>query len=58
MSVLLVFCLWIGAAEPACPDHSDMGEVRAQSCAIAEAWVRAWLPPGGQFYVISCEAER
>jgi hypothetical protein len=36
-------------------DACEEGEVRARSCAAAEAWVRAGMREGQTLHVASCE---
>lgn len=38
------------------PDDCEMGEIRARSCAAAEAYLRAGMRPGQTLFVWGCEA--
>jgi hypothetical protein len=48
---LLAFALCSGTY-----DGCEEGTVLAQSCAAAEAWVRAGMRDGQELIVLSCEA--
>lgn len=53
--IVLAFCLWTGIAAADCPDHAEMGEVKARTCAIAERYLRAGLREGQRLVVLSCK---
>lgn len=54
---LLVFTICASAADPAIGWQAcEEGEIRARSCAAAEAWVRAAMRPGQTLHVSSCES--
>lgn len=54
---LLTFALCTSAPDLEIGAHAcEAGEIRARSCAAAEAWVRAGMRDGQELIVLSCEA--
>lgn len=54
---LLVFTICSVAMDPAIGWFAcEEGEIRARSCAVAEAWIRAGLRDGQTIHISTCEA--
>lgn len=55
-AALLIFTICAATSDPAIGwPACEEGEVRARSCAVAEAWVRAGLRAGQVLHVSGCE---